>query len=101
MNLKEQMAADIDIFTNPDEFGDTVTYSQGGVDKPINVLFTMVPDESSDFESMLTFMTIKYSDAPDLDKTASLILGSKTYAVVSMPKDYGETPSSDVLVNEV
>ena len=101
MTLKEQMEDDLDVFVNPDEHGDAAVLSMGGVDKPINVVLSSVPDESSAFEAMVTLIRLKRSDAPQLDKTALFIIGEKRYAVVDVPDDYEVQIFPTVVVNEV
>ena len=101
MNFKEQMTTDLDVFINPDEFGESVIYSQGGVDKEINVLFSEVPDENSNFKGMLTIMTLKRSDAPGLDKTALFIRGTRRYTFVDKPKNYDTNDLPLLVMTEV
>ena len=101
MSFKDQMAADLDVFVNPDEFGDAAVLSMGGVDKTINVILDSVPDESSAFEALVTLVTLKRSDAPLLDKTAQFIIEGKTYGVLNIPDNYSEEIFPTVLVNEV
>jgi len=101
MSLKEQMAEDLDVFVNTDEFGVAAVLSMGGVDSDINVILDSVPDESSAFEAMVTLISLKRSDAPDLDKTALFLIGDKRYGVLNVPDDYAVQDFPTVVVNEV
>lgn len=101
MTFKEQMQVDLDVFVNPDEHGVKAVLSMGGVDKEINVVMDTMPDDRNAFEEMLTLITLKCSDAPELDKTALFIIGEKRYAVVNLPHDYTVQIFPTVIVNEV
>ena len=95
------MKLDLDVFVNPDEHGVSAVLSMGGVDSDISVILDTVPDESSAFEGLITLVTLKYSDAPDLDKDSIFIIDGKRYGVLNVPDDYALQIFPTVVVNEV
>ena len=101
MTFKAQMQADLDVFVNPDEHGVLAILSMDGVDKTINAILETVPDESTVFDALVTLITLKYVDAPDLDKKAIFIIEGKHYGVMNIPSDYAIQTFPTVVVNEV
>ena len=81
MNLKEQMEADLDVFTNPDEFGVVAAYN--GVE--INGQFMEKFDETAD-----TFYKVfwgKYADLSSVSKGDAITINGTTYGVVDFDID--------------
>lgn len=101
MSFKDQLQTDLDVFVNPDEFGDAATLSIGGVDTQINVLVSTEPDQSGVFDALVTLLQLKRTDAPGLDKTAIFIVEGKRYGVLNIPDDYAITLIPTIVVSEV
>lgn len=81
MNFKAQMEADLDVFTNPDEFGVVATYN--GAD--INGQFMEKFDEA-----VQTFYKVfwgKYDDLSSVSNGDTIVIDGTTYGVTDFDID--------------
>ena len=79
MTFKAQMAADADIFTNPEEFGVSAVYSRA-ID-PINVLI----DKEQEMETgrFVDYITAKASDVEGLAPGDTFTIGGEVFYVTA------------------
>lgn len=87
MTLKDSMAADLDTFVNPDEFGVSAVFSRTGL--TINILLEKEPDPETGV--FIDLVMAKLSDVPGVVMGDTFTVGSSVYRVVSSkPEPMGE-----------
>ncbi len=101
MSFKDQKLLDLEVFTNPNEFGQVAILSVGGIDQPINIVIREVPSDLQGIEGMQTVFSLKRSDAPFLNKDALFILEGVKYRIINFPDDYSEVDYPKLYVTKV
>ena len=81
MTFKEQMAADIPVFINTDEFAVDAVYTHDGADSDVKVLFEKRLDDNGEF--LIPVIDIDASDVPYLARGDRFVIDGTGYGVIS------------------
>ncbi len=85
MTFKTQIAADLDVFFNSDEFADSAIFTHGATVATIKVILDKEYDGSEGMGSYRYFMTAKTSDVAAAIPGDIMVINSVTYKVKEPP----------------
>lgn len=86
MTLKEQMEADLEVFFNPDEFGQTVTYDNG-TDPAADILAVVDFDREGRYHADYALIYLKASDVERPKYRDKITIDGRVWRVMRDEKD--------------